>query len=333
MMLAVTVPGTRKTAELPGELRARYLLPGAEWNYCAGDKGAVFSEELSVLEYVVFLHYVHILSPVMAQVKSNRTINGLYYQMKGSMLWNPSTDNLLIEETNYQWYYLKKQQPYTVWLEPGIHLLFHFSVPVKTTLAMAQTYFFVQELRQQTITVVVPLLNMSRDISGWIARILDCREEQKIGRDIRINEKLTVLHKEYMKDVADKQRQLQWEQRHQFSMEELDRYIELNMVLDPDLRPFNLHKIAAWFGLVSAQLSLLYHQYQSKPLDDYIHAYRMKRAMQMVEENKLSITEIAAKTGYANLSSFSNVFTKFYENSPAFYRKKDNDLGDQSTNS
>jgi transcriptional regulator GlxA family with amidase domain len=59
----------------------------------------------------------------------------------------------------------------------------------------------------------------------------------------------------------------------------------------------------------------------------------MKRAMQMVVENKLSITEIAAKTGYSNLSSFSNVFTKFYENSPVFYRKKDNEQGDPSTNS
>jgi AraC-like DNA-binding protein len=323
----------QKTAKLPEDLKSRYLLPGAKWNYRAGDKGAVFSEQLSVLEYAVCLHYTHILSPVMVQVKSNRTINGLYYQVKGSMLWNPSTDNLLIEETNYQWYYLKKQKPYTVWLEPGIHLLFHFSVPVKTTQTMAQTYFFVQELRQQTITVVVPLLNMSRDISGWITRILDCREEQKIGRDICISERLTALHKEYMKDVEAKQRQLQWEQRHQFSMGELDRYLELNMVLDPDLHPFNLHKIAAWFGLVSAQLSQLYHQYQSEPLDDYIHAYRMKRAMQMVEENKLSITEIAVKTGYSNLSSFSNVFTKFYENSPAFYRKKNNGQGDPSTSS
>jgi YesN/AraC family two-component response regulator len=331
-MLSVMVPGIRKATELPGELRSRYLLPGALWSYRSGNIGSVFLEELAVQEYAVGLHWLHLLHPVMVQIRSSQTINGLYYLLKGNMCWNPATDNLPVEEGNYQWYYLKRHEQHTVWLEPGIYFLFYFSVPLKTALAMAETYSFVQELQQQKIKVVLPLLNTSTDINEWITTICSCREEQKISRDIYISERLTALHKEYMKDVADKQRQQQWEKRHRFSMEELDRYIELNMAaIDSVIDPLLLSQIAAYFNLASAQLSQLYHFYNEKPLDYYISAYRMTRAMQMVRENKLSISEIAVKTGYSNVTHFSRAFKKHYNNCPSFYRKKCSGKDDKST--
>jgi YesN/AraC family two-component response regulator len=48
----------------------------------------------------------------------------------------------------------------------------------------------------------------------------------------------------------------------------------------------------------------------------------MERAKQMLEEGKLSITEISLKTGYNNLTHFSRAFKKYHGNNPNHYRKE-----------
>lgn len=52
---------------------------------------------------------------------------------------------------------------------------------------------------------------------------------------------------------------------------------------------------------------------------EYIEGLRMKLACELIRENKLSITEIAAKTGYSDYNWFFNVFKRNFNLSPNEY--------------
>ena len=52
----------------------------------------------------------------------------------------------------------------------------------------------------------------------------------------------------------------------------------------------------------------------------YIEAVRMEKAKQMLMNKELSVTEVAAYTGYSDPNYFSKVFRKYTGMSPRGYR-------------
>ena len=54
---------------------------------------------------------------------------------------------------------------------------------------------------------------------------------------------------------------------------------------------------------------------------EFIRAYRLKRAAEMLLEKKLSVTQVAYEIGYNSPSHFSKAFTKYFNCSPSEYPK------------
>lgn len=54
----------------------------------------------------------------------------------------------------------------------------------------------------------------------------------------------------------------------------------------------------------------------------YIEAVRMEKAKQLLLNRELSITEVAAYTGYSDPNYFSKVFRKYTSMSPRRYREE-----------
>jgi AraC-like DNA-binding protein len=325
-VLLIKIPGARLSGEIPGDLRTKYLIPGAEYSYHTDDNGSkFFCEELSVGEYYVWLEYSNIIKATTVRIKSSRTVSGLYYLLKGKICWKPRDDNLLVSTGNYQYYSLKKQEWQEIGMEPGIHVLFHFSMLHWQAKDMAEAYPHLLDPLQRKIPIVLPLLNMGSKMRKTVAAILGCREKQQIIRNAAISRGLTDLYLWHLKVMVNNQNPRQPEERPRFSVEDLDQYIEGRMafadVIPKIPNPLLLSPIAKRYGLLPSQFSRLFIQYQHIPLNKYVLQYRMKRAMQMVKEHKLPITEIAIRTGYSSLSNFSKAFKKYHGEYPGYYRK------------
>lgn len=83
-----------------------------------------------------------------------------------------------------------------------------------------------------------------------------------------------------------------------------------------------LEDIAAQVHLCPGECSRLFGQYMNQPLFQFILEYRVEKSLPLLSDPSLSITEIAARTGFCDSNYFSRVFLRFKGISPSAYRKK-----------
>ncbi len=69
------------------------------------------------------------------------------------------------------------------------------------------------------------------------------------------------------------------------------------------------------------QLHRKMHAITGQAPGEFIRAYRLKRAAEMLLEKKLSVTQVAFEIGYNSPSHFSKAFTKYFNCSPSEYPK------------
>ena len=94
-------------------------------------------------------------------------------------------------------------------------------------------------------------------------------------------------------------------------------------ISDPD---FNVDKFSAAIGMESSTLYKKLMALIDMPPGEFIRDIRMKRAIQLLDQNKISISEIAYMVGFDSPNYFSKVFKKYYDISPTDYllqKKKD----------
>lgn len=91
----------------------------------------------------------------------------------------------------------------------------------------------------------------------------------------------------------------------------------------------NLHKklylkeLAEKFYLNPTYCCALFKKTASGSFSQYIADLRMRKAKELLKDYNLSIKEVAIKTGYNDYSYFNKVFKRFYDITPAEFRKKD----------
>ncbi|MCI8800262.1 response regulator [Acetatifactor muris] len=83
----------------------------------------------------------------------------------------------------------------------------------------------------------------------------------------------------------------------------------------------NAVEIAAHFFLNASYLSAMFKEKAGMNMSAYIEAVRMEKAKQLLKGDRLSVTEIAMRTGYAESNYFSKVFKKYTGMSPRQYRE------------
>ncbi|MCY1713741.1 response regulator transcription factor [Caproiciproducens galactitolivorans] len=82
-----------------------------------------------------------------------------------------------------------------------------------------------------------------------------------------------------------------------------------------------LSDIAANFSISYTYLSKMLHEHLGMSFVEYVTSLRMRLAVQLLKDPKLSIKEISAETGYDNQFNFSRAFKKQFRVSPSEYRK------------
>ncbi len=101
------------------------------------------------------------------------------------------------------------------------------------------------------------------------------------------------------------------------ALEATKRYLDLHVS-----EKLSLKQLAHMSHLSVSHFSMLFHKhYDSSPINYQIQK-RMEYARHLLEIPSLSITEVAARTGYLDLYLFSRTFKKRLGESPSAYRKR-----------
>lgn len=87
-------------------------------------------------------------------------------------------------------------------------------------------------------------------------------------------------------------------------------------------QPLNLKAIAEQLGYSTRSLSRLFQNNINTSFLQYVKRLRMIKAMELLLQTNLSVSEISYRCGYNTLSSFSYVFQKTVHASPAEFRKQ-----------
>ena len=85
---------------------------------------------------------------------------------------------------------------------------------------------------------------------------------------------------------------------------------------------FNINYFCAELGLSRTVLFSKIKAWTDYTPNEFIQEIRMKRAVQLLAQNKLNISEVGYSVGYQNPKYFSQLFQKKFGESPSQYRSK-----------
>jgi AraC-like DNA-binding protein len=133
-----------------------------------------------------------------------------------------------------------------------------------------------------------------------IANLLDSRKKlrEKFGREMLLGPKKVVLT-----DIDEKflQRIIDAIEKH---------------ISDKE---FNADILSKKIGMSRMQLYRKLRGLTDQTVHEFIRSIRLKRAVQLLEERRMTITEVAYEVGFNDLTYFARCFRKMYKKSPSKY--------------
>lgn len=85
---------------------------------------------------------------------------------------------------------------------------------------------------------------------------------------------------------------------------------------------FGVEKLADNLGMSRSQLHRKLKQVTGKSANQYIREYRLNRAMQLLQTQDISVSEVASAVGFGSASYFSACFAEFFGYPPGEVRKR-----------
>ncbi len=124
--------------------------------------------------------------------------------------------------------------------------------------------------------------------------------------------------------IADSEFQLQFLEEasdRQRAIQRAVKYIEANF-----RKPLTVAAIAAHVSMSASHLSHLFKQQTGGTPIQYMNRCRIRKAMRLLEEGTLPVTEIAFRCGYQTISHFNASFLRQTGLAPRAYRRINNSL-------
>lgn len=105
--------------------------------------------------------------------------------------------------------------------------------------------------------------------------------------------------------------------KHMDKMKEINEYI-----MDHSLRDLPIEEVATKFNYNTSYFSRFYKRFMGITYTDYLNSLRLDRAYKMLRDSDQTILEISINSGFSNVRTFYNVFSKNFGLSPQQYRNK-----------
>lgn len=109
------------------------------------------------------------------------------------------------------------------------------------------------------------------------------------------------------------------DERENQQIHDIKTYIRQHY-MDPQI---NVFSIAEHFGMSANNLSKLFSRKSDQGVLSYIHEVRIEKAEQLLLENdNLTVQEVAERTGYSSILTFNRKFKERFNETPGRYRKR-----------
>jgi AraC-like DNA-binding protein len=82
---------------------------------------------------------------------------------------------------------------------------------------------------------------------------------------------------------------------------------------------FNAEMLSKKVGMSRMQLYRKLRGLTNQTVHEFIRSIRLKRAVQLLEQKRMTITEVAYEVGFNDLTYFARCFRKQYQKSPSEY--------------
>ncbi len=106
----------------------------------------------------------------------------------------------------------------------------------------------------------------------------------------------------------------------------IELYRLLNELSDRSSEHWTRTRMAKAAGMSISTLTRQFHRATGYPPNEYLLRLRLKKSVMLLLNPGLSISEIAARSGFADSNYFCRQFRKYYGESPLRYRKKNRDV-------
>ncbi|MCL1820813.1 MAG: AraC family transcriptional regulator [Oscillospiraceae bacterium] len=84
----------------------------------------------------------------------------------------------------------------------------------------------------------------------------------------------------------------------------------------------SLDAICKEFYISKSYLCRIFKDVTGSTVQEYIHMRRIKKSLELLEDNNMSVANVSASLGYGTLTHFERMFRKYTETTPLKYRKK-----------
>ncbi len=166
----------------------------------------------------------------------------------------------------------------------------------------------------------IQIKNLITTISSEYLDFSDLHELSLLGH---LFELLNLLKTDYVVSVDEP---LSTGNRYEERVQQIREYLDDNY-----RQPITLNSLAQSMFLTPQYLSKFFKKNFNANFNQYLNQIRIEHALRDIRYTNTSITEIAIKHGFPNISTFNRHFKEFYQCSPREYRKNIKDEPPQTT--
>ncbi|TFE29910.1 helix-turn-helix domain-containing protein [Cohnella luojiensis] len=158
-----------------------------------------------------------------------------------------------------------------------------------------------------------------KQVLQHLASLYQLSESNDAAKEIRIKAELLLL-------FADLISHRQWTRRnpaHSVDTQVMDRMKSVIAHIESHCEQLlTVPQLAAVAGMSAGHFSRVFKSFMRKTPMDYVNHFRIQKAAYLLQNSKLSITEVAMEVGLANFSYFTKRFKSIYDCTPSQFRKK-----------
>jgi AraC-like DNA-binding protein len=140
-------------------------------------------------------------------------------------------------------------------------------------------------------------------------------EGKEMVIEAKVRELLYLQIQQYQKCFKNKNQKIE---KYREQMARARYYVENNIDEFP-----SLHDIARTVGVCDTTLKVAFKHFYGKTVFGYLNEYRLNKALKLLQNSGVSISEVADCAGFKHLSHFSVAFKQRFGISPTEYRRAD----------
>ncbi len=225
----------------------------------------------------------------------------LYYLEGGAAFFNTPKNSFFVPANHF------------LWIPAGLehNIIFRTKVKIVHNIYIP-THLPTNNIKLTANAGIYPVTNLLAEMINYTINW-----KGEIGENEHVKFQFLVTLNHIIAEAADIPLPIALPTTNNAYLSEILKYIHRNID-----QPLSLDFIAEKFSYSTRTLSRLFQNNLNTSFLQYVKLTRIIKAMELLLQTDLSVSEITFRCGYNNLSSFSYVFHKTVNISPADFRKK-----------